>query len=142
MKLKVLQLFPTEWASMSEAGHLCLFNEVRPSDFDRIDYALLGVDQEGDRAIGYITVKELDHESVYWQFGGALPPIRDTIWSYRLYQEMLRWTFDRYERVTTYIENDNAVYLKMAAKVGFKIIGCRTFKKKIYLEHLLEREAE
>jgi RimJ/RimL family protein N-acetyltransferase len=126
---------------MAESAHLAVFGEKRPSDMDRVDYTLLGIDQEKDQPLAYITVRELDQESVYWQFGGSFPPIRDTVYSFRLYQEMLRWTFDRYQRVTTLIENDNTVYLKMAAKVGFKIIGVRTFKGKVLLEHLLEKES-
>lgn len=139
MNLAILKLDPAQWKSMSLHAHLAVFGEKRFEDMDRIDFVLLGVDHQEDKPIGYISVRELDKDSVYWQHGGSLPPIKDTIYSFKLYQEMVRWTFDRYQRVTTLIENDNAVYLKMAAKVGFKIIGCRTFKGKVLLEHLLEK---
>lgn len=126
---------------MSEHAHFAVFKELRTRESDRIDYVLLGTDDE-DIPLGYITVRELEDDAVYWQFGGALPPIKGSIHSFGLYQDMLRWTFDKYERITTLIENDNAAYLKMAAKVGFKIIGCRTFKGKVLLEHLLEKETK
>jgi RimJ/RimL family protein N-acetyltransferase len=141
VKFRILQLLPSQWQSMSEDAHLSLFGEKRPSDMDRVDYVLLGVDDETNTPLAYITVRELDKESVYWQFGGTLPPTRQTVHSFRHYQEAVRWTLDRYQRITTLIENDNAVYLKMAAKVGFKIIGVRTFKGKVLLEHLLEKES-
>ena len=50
----------------------------------------------------------------------------------------VEWCKPRYKRITTLIENKNTVMLKMAMKVGFRVIGVRNFQGSILLEHLLE----
>lgn len=138
MQPVVQKLTAKEWAAMSEGAHLICFNEQRPSSMDRIDFALIVVrDQE---LLSYCTVRELDSESCYWQYGGAFPNAKggpESVYSYRRY---LDWCFlSGYKRVTTYIENTNLPMLKIALKTGFLIIGTRTFKNKIYLELLNEK---
>lgn len=120
----------------SEAAHKIAFKELKPASWDRIDYALLAID--GDVAAGYVTCRELDSESVYWQYGGAMPGTRDTIKSFRAYEAFVQWHKSRYKRVATYIENTNTVMLKMAMRVGFRITGVRNYQGSILLEHLLE----
>lgn len=125
-----------EWSKYAERAHLVVFSKLRPAGMDRIDFAL--VVKDGSKLMGYVTCREWDSESLYWQFGGAFPGTRETSLSFRGYQAFVRWTKDHYKRVSTLISNDNAVMLKMAAKVGFKIIGVRTFRNTILLEHLME----
>ncbi len=142
MNKKVLQIFPGDWKEYSESAHMMAFKENRSSDMDRIDYALLVINSDNDTPLGYVTVRELDAESVYWQYGGATPASIRSITSYRTYEEMIKWTSTRYKRITTLIENDNIPMLKFAMSVGYRIIGCRTFKNSILLEHLIEFDKE
>lgn len=132
-------LTPGEWASLSEKAHVICFNEKRYSYMDRIDFTLLGViDSE---PVAYCTVRELDFESCYWQYGGAFPNVKDTVKSFAAYKKFADWCFEnKYKRVSTYIANTNIVMLKMAFKVGFRIIGTRTFKGDILVELLNEKE--
>lgn len=104
---------------------------------DRIDFALLAVTDSGSPA-GYVTCRETDNETVYWQFGGAFPSIKGTVLSMRAYEDFINWTRERYSRVYTLIENTNSAMLRMAQKVGFSIIGIKNFKGQILLEHLME----
>ena len=138
----VIQIDAKEWADRwAENAHKICFDEMRPSHFNRIDYALIIVNGKNKPA-GFCTVKELDHESVYWQYGGAFPDTQGTVWTFRCYEMLLDWTFNKYKRITTYVHNENIVYLKMIMKFGFRIIGVRFFAGKIYVELLNERKGE
>ena len=136
--LSIVTLSPKEWAGFSEKAHLVVFGENRPKGLDRIDYALLVDDDE--TIIAYATVKELDGESVYWQYGGTVPKFRGTSLSYKAYRKVHDWCFTAgYKRITTYVENTNIPMLKFSLKIGFIIIGTRTFKGSVYVELLKEK---
>jgi len=134
--IEVKKLLPNEWALFSENAHKICFNELKPQSFDRIDFALLGV-LDGVPS-GYVTCREYDHETLYWQFGGAFPGTRTTIRSWETYEALTDFCRGKYKRITTLIENTNTVMLKFAAKMGYRIIGIRSYKDSILLEHLLE----
>lgn len=137
MRLQVKKLSKDDWRELSEAAHLSVFNEKRSSSVDRIDYALL-CETADKNLVAFMTCRELDDETVYWQHGGSFPRFRDTLYSFASYSQFVEWHREKYKRVTTLIENTNTVYLKFAMKVGFKIIGVRNFDNQILLEHLLE----
>jgi hypothetical protein len=130
---------PKTWESFSEHAHRACFSEIKPREWDRIDYALLATNEEDDPC-GYMTCRELDSKTVYWQFGGAFKPIKGTINSMRVYESFINWHKERYDRVCTYIENDNRAMLKMASFQGFKITGVRNYAGQVLLEHILEFE--
>jgi RimJ/RimL family protein N-acetyltransferase len=131
--MRIEKLNPIEWALLAERAHLSVFDETRAKDMDRIDFALLMLNYE--MLQGYITCRELDKESLYWQFGGAFPSAHSTIRSSLAYDEAIRWCKEQgYKRITTLVENENVRYLKMAMHYGFRIIGCRFFDGKILVE--------
>lgn len=136
-KFTIKQLTPSEWAKLSEKAHLVVFNEIRPSEMNRIDYALLS-DVDGVLS-GYLTAREVDSETVYWQYGGAFPGTHSTVRAVECYGEFVRWSLEKYKYITTLVKNDNVRYLKMAMHFGFRIIGCRTFNGDILLELLNKR---
>lgn len=125
-----------DWEPMSENAHLIAFGKKKPASFDRIDFTLLVRTEK--ELMGYVTCREFDHETIYWQFGGAFPGTQSTSLSWIGYQAFVEWCKPRYKRITTLIENKNTVMLKMAMKVGFRVIGVRNFQGSILLEHLLE----
>lgn len=127
------------WKKFAESAHLICFKENRPLGLDRIDFALFAITDGGVPA-GYITCRETDSESLYWQFGGAFPSVKGTIMSYRAYEDFVNWTKARYKRAYTLIENTNSAMLRMAWSVGFLIVGIKNFKGQILLEHLMEFE--
>lgn len=137
--ITVKRLSSDEWKRLAKDAHLICFNEDRPSYKDRIDYAMLAV-SANDVPMGYITVRELDDEMAYWQFGGVFPSVKDTALSYRTYAAGVDYARTRHKRILTYIENKNVVMLKFAMKAGFRIIGTKNFKGKILVEHMLEFE--
>lgn len=137
--IEVLKIGPTEWAEISEKAHRVVFKEERPKEMDRIDYVLLMETPEGEPC-GYCTVRELDSESVYWQYGGAFPTAHSSPRAVECYSKSIEWTRSRYKRISTLVENNNVRYLKLAMHYGFRVIGCRTFQGKIYLELLNEFE--
>lgn len=138
--IEIQRLDPEQWSSFSEDAHRTCFAEFRPAYTDRIDYALLAHDPTTRGVLGYVTVKELDHESVYWQYGGAFPNIEKGTLVMRTYLQFTEVMREKYKRVTTLVENTNVSYLKLAMKVGFRIIGVRMFKGSILVELLLDFE--
>jgi RimJ/RimL family protein N-acetyltransferase len=138
MKVQIRHLTPAQWADISEMAHKVVFEKKKEASFDRIDYALMAVDEEGG-CLGYLTARDLNRENVYWQFGGAFPSVRGTASSWTTFQAALEWTKSQgYKRISMYIENTNAVFLKFALKAGFLITGLKTVGQQILLEHALE----
>lgn len=138
MTFSIRKLSQEQWVEhLAESAHFLAFGTNRPGDIERIDFALLMVD-ENDSASAYITCKEMDSETLYWQYGGAMPKYKETIYAYQGYALFIGWAFDHYKRVFTRIENTNLAMLKLALKLGFVVTGTNTFKGKIYLELLNE----
>lgn len=132
-------LNPQEWANVSENAHLTCFYEIRFAHMDRIDFTLVTAKEDVPQA--YCTVRELDSETVYWQYGGAFPSSKNTVNSFASYKMFRDWCFNNgYERISTYVENTNIVMMKMAFKVGFRVIGTRAFKGAVLVELLNEKE--
>lgn len=88
--------------------------------------------------MGYLTCRETDAHTLYWQYGGAFPGTIKSSMTWIGYQAFALWCKQRYKRVVTYIENKNTVMLKMAMKIGFVIQGIKVFDGHILLEHVLE----
>lgn len=140
MRIEVLS--PAQWSEMSEDAHRIVFRKQKPSSFDRIDYALLCVD-ETNTPMGYLTAREMDHETVYWQFGGAFPPVEKSVHAWPIYLSFVEFEkIAQRKRIVTYIENTNLTYLKMAMKAGFRINGVRYARGSVLVEHVLEFENE
>jgi hypothetical protein len=133
--VRVEVLTSDQWKEMSKDAHLICFDEVRDPSMERISFALLVVDDE--KPIAYSTVRELDSESVYMQYGGSFH--KNTHSSFKAYSLMIQRLKEMgFLRATTLIENKNAVMLKFAMKIGWLIIGCRFFEGSILLEHLIK----
>lgn len=139
--IEVQQLSPEQWSRLSEKAHLVTFGEEKPKEFDRIDFALLGV-RDQETMCGYVTCREMDMDTLYWQFGGSFPGTKETSVSWLCYQAFGAWCKERYKRTFTLVENTNIVMLKMAFKLGYRVVGTRFIKKTntIYCELLLEFE--
>jgi hypothetical protein len=138
--MNVVRYTRENWQKIGDEAHLICFGEAKPKGIDRIDFALLAVKEDIPR--GYVTCREFDAETVYWQFGGAFPGTISTSLSFKAYKSLIDWCRPQYKRITTLIENTNLVMLKMAGKMGFRIQGVRVFKGQILVEHLLEFENE
>lgn len=127
------------WKELAESAHQICFEEKRSINLDRVDFALFAITHSGIPA-AYVTCRETDSESLYWQYGGAFPSVKGTVGSYNAYTGFYNWTKERYKRVNTLIENKNSKMLKMAASVGFIITGIKNFNGTVLLEHSVEFE--
>ena len=135
--MKVLSYSKDEWKVLAADAHAICFHELRDPEMDRIDFALLAVDEE--KPLAYMTVRELDAKSAYLQHGGSFDHTRGTANSYRSYLALLNALKEKnYTRAGTYIENTNTPMLKFAMKAGWLITGIRTFEGSILLEHQLQ----
>lgn len=135
MSVELLVFTPDEWANYSEDCHAAVFREIRKRSLDRITFALAVLDAKGP--IGYVTCRETDEESIYWQYGGAIES-RYGVAAFRGFEAFIEYTEKRYRRITTLVKNDNIKYLHLLMKFGFRIIGLRCFKEEIFLELLKE----
>lgn len=122
---------------MALNAHRAVFNETLPVEQHAYDYALLALDR--GEPCGYATVKEFSLEEAYLQHGGSFGPWRGNFNVGHVYMDMLAWLKERYQRISTRVENTNIPYLKLALTAGFRVIGTRTFRGMIFLELLLER---
>lgn len=137
--MKLIIIDKETWRTdYSEAAHQIAFNKNKPASWDRIDFAVLLVDPETDLPAAYITCREMDHETVYWQFGGVLPGTIKTPKSMICFETFIEWAKNVYKRITFLVENDNYPMLNIAMKKHFRIVGIRNFKQTILLEHMLE----
>lgn len=135
--MQVHKLSPSQWSFFSRDAHKIAFGEIKEPSSDRIDYALLVVSRE-DKPAAYVTCREHDSRTVYWQFGGTMPGTRGGVGAFRAFEAMVEFARPHYDRVTCLIENTNTPMLKMAMKANFRVVGIRTYKGSILLEHLLE----
>lgn len=134
---KVLQLSQEEWAEkFSENIHKVVFKEIKPGYRDRISYAVLVVKDE--EVIGYVTVREIDNEAVYWQFGGIVPKYQKTMTAVKCIETALKWQKERSLRIVTYVKNTNLPMLRFYLGYGFLIIGTRTYRNDVMVDMVKE----
>jgi len=133
VSVELLYFTPEEWVKYSEDSHVAVFKEIRRSSLDRITYALAAIDSKGP--IGYVTCRETDEESLYWQYGGALEH-RYGVAAYRGFEAFIDQAEKNYKRVTTLVSNENIKYLHLLMKFGFRVIGLRSFNGEVFLELL------
>lgn len=121
-----------EWKNRMNDIYLDVFQAERPVNMERCNFAIIS--KKENTPVGFVTCIEMDSETIYWQFGGALKIVKRTINVMKYYKEMISWCKSRYKRITTRIENDNIQMIKLAISCGFKILGTWNFNNKIYLE--------
>lgn len=127
---------------MSVNAHLAVFTEQWSLDLERIDFALLTVD-ENDIPLQYVTIREKDSKTAYLQYGGSFPSVKGTVLSRKSFRAILD-ELDRtgYERVTFLVENTNKPMLKLALIEDFLITGVRIWDGSVLIEHLKEKKVE
>lgn len=138
LKADVRYFSPQDWNKyFAREAHIICFKEIREPEMNRIDYALVTFDK--DIPSTFCTCRELDAESVYWQYGGVFPNIEKSVSVWKNYVGVRDYSLERYKKVFTRIQNTNLPMLKLAMQAGFIIIGVMNFKAEIFLELLLER---
>lgn len=138
--MKIVKVAGDAWRwSFSEVAHKAVFGKLKPAERDRIDFAYLFVKPETDKPIGYVTCRETDSETLYWQYGGILEAYRNSVVGLRVVKAALEKCLEDYQRVHCLIENTNRPMLGLALKSGMKITGLRTYGNSVLLEHVKER---
>lgn len=136
--MNVVKLNKEDWMVLSDKAHLVVFNETRKPEMERIDFALM-VESNAGIPMQYATCRELDSESLYFQYGGSFPGTKGTIKSIQCMELILDWAeFAGYRRIAFLVENTNQAMLKLALRCGFLITGIRNFKGMILVEHTKE----
>lgn len=134
MDIKVVSKI--DFDELVEKAHLVTFNETRPQEMNRYDFALLAVEDE--KIIAYGLCREFDGETLYLGFGGCFPEYQKSRKAVEWYEEAISWALQKYKRVTTLIENENVPMLRVAFHCGLRIIGVKLFKQQIFCELMRE----
>jgi len=130
---------PETWKECSEKVHSIVHQTHRHPEFERIDYVL--VSNDNTDTYGYITVKEWDKDSVYWDFGGSIPTA-SSVKVYNALMEAINFTFEKHKKITMHTYNENIPMLKLAMKAGFRIIGIKSIENNIFCELELEKKGD
>lgn len=134
--MELVHMTSDQWTNYAADAHLVVFNEVRPVEMNRIDFAIMTVNEGIPQT--FMTARELDSETVYMQYGGSFPSAKGTVTSFTSYSLIVDYLLSKYKRITTLIENTNFPMMKFANKKGLLVVGIRYFKGQIFLEHLIE----
>lgn len=133
---------PENWRRIGAQVHAQVFGEKISPQFDRLDYALICLD-ESRAVMGYLTAFEPDRDTILWQWGGVLPGARGTPGTVRGMEKLLAWSKERYCRVKFYTANQNVSMLRIALAVGFTIVGMKTGNRgQLFLELVKELKGE
>ncbi len=118
---------PSEWAEISEVARAKSFGDVRPSDVDRIDFAMMLVDDYG-RPAGYATGSAINAEVFHLKMGGAFPNDVGRMTMKHLYplvhQHLRALGFGH---VLTCVRSENVAVLRHAMRQGYRICGFSNF---------------
>ena len=139
MVLNVKRIEKQDWYALAGPAHESVFNETWSADNERIDYTLLTVDEK-NVLVQYATIREVDAETGYIQYGGSFPSYKGTTTAFESFRAILGYLYGQYRYVSFLTENTNFPMLKFAIKEKFYIVGMRNFKGHIMLEHLKERD--
>ena len=122
----ILEFIPKEdWVKFSEGCYAEVFGQYRRSSLDRIDFAV-GTTVD-DRPVAYITCKEFDGETLYYQFGGRFPGA-SRILLVRFFEALNKWALSKYKKVFMLVERDNTPMIKLGFHTGFRIEGVTIYK--------------
>lgn len=113
-------------------AHFQAFDVVRPSEFNRCDFAL--VSMCGDEPTGFLQCMEMDADTIYLQSGGAFSPTKKSVFILPSFLALVDWCRTNYRRLVMRVSNENRAMLQLALKGGFLIIGTSNFKGKVTLE--------
>lgn len=137
--IAVHRLSKEDWSKLASDAHRAIFGESKPASQERIDFALLCVEQTTDDVLSYVTCKELSPDTLYWSYGGAFPSSSKGVIAWACYEAMTAKSFELgFKTIFTLIENGNKPMLKFAAKMGYVIVGIRHVSGCTMLEHVLE----
>ena len=125
-----------QWKKLSGFAHAAVFGKQKDPLAERISYAWLIL--ENDKPAAYITVLELDSETVYWQFGGAFPWAWNSRTVTKSYDLALSAQGAISRCIATRIENNNFAMLKLALSRKFLPIGIRNYQGSVLLELVKE----
>lgn len=126
MEVIVTKVSLDDFNLIAEDVHKGCFQEVRPKEMNRFDYALLtSTEQHG--LTSYATILEHDAESAYMQHGGTFHPDNGFLTS-KSYMKMIDWLKEKYPVITTRIFNTNKPMLRLADRAGFLIHGVEYYK--------------
>lgn len=129
--MNVVKYDKEQWELVSEGIHELVFDEIRPSFLNRIDYALVVWDEE---PIGYVTCRETDSESIYISYGGIIPKNRRTDKSKQAMNEIISYLKSNYKRANMLVENTNIFMLKKALNNNFIPVGVANYRGSIFID--------
>jgi hypothetical protein len=138
LKLTLKILTPSEWAEIAEVARLKSFGDFRPASFDRIDFAMLLLDDQ-NRPVGYANGSALTADTWHMKYVAAF---------HRDVGIHVMGDFDPivhghlralgFRRVLTHISPENLPALRFTMKLGYRICGYANFANEPLVELTLD----
>jgi RimJ/RimL family protein N-acetyltransferase len=139
----VKKILKEDWIEkFAENAHLTVFDERIEKDKDAIDFALITIDQDTDRLVSYVTVREYDKDHAHWFWGGSFPTYRGTVSALRSMEAIFDWIKANYKKLSFFTQNTNFPMLKFGIQKKFQIVGLRLAQGGLLLEHVIEFNKE
>lgn len=131
--MKFVTLSHPEWRRFAPSAHKAVFGVDRTADYERCDWAVLAVSHD-DAPLGFATVRELNQNEVYLQFGGIFEKFRNSPACYKALTGLLRIVAQNFTKARTFVEAENSSYLRLALKMGFVPCGYKSVNGSGFLE--------
>ena len=122
----------------STAYQAVFCNDPSDQDPSLFDYALIGIDEETDLPISYVTCKQLNAHTMFLEYGGVAPEYRNTPKSQSIFIEAIKYLQKAGAKIINFATtNDNVKMQILGLKAGFKCMGCYMDGSKLFLEYSL-----
>jgi len=142
----ILAFSREEWIKRFQAPAYQAAFAKDPSDMDPslFDLAILGVDEETDKPISYMTCKQQSEHAIFIEYGGVFPDFRGSPKSQQFFNDGMTYLQKAGAKIINFATtNDNVKMQIMGLKAGFRCMGCYMDGSKLFLEYsLYQKEGE
>lgn len=136
--IKIVPAPSDEWQRhCNEQAFKATFGDALLPTSHLLDLALLAIDTETDRPIGFVTIKNEQRHIARMNVGGMFVKGHYTA---EAFKKAVAWLKGEYKAATMEVENGNVAMLKLAMNHGFLVIGTRHFIGRTFLELFLDFE--
>lgn len=128
------------WEMYAATANKELFGDMYPDEvYKDYDFVVLVTNEDKDK-VCYSTVKELDKETVYLNFGGTFSKFRGKGLTNECFNKIVSCLKDKYKRLGLTCRTKNIPMIKVGLNEGFEIVGMRMVYGFVNLELLYEKE--
>lgn len=133
--MKLFLLTDDEWLKIADDAYKAVFGSLAPENMSKIERndGAIAVYDEGE-LVGFCSFKEIDANSIFLTFGGAIPACQGKLVVARMFKKIVEM-FEGigFKRLKIRTTNDNIKMLRLGLGFGFKIIGTEIHRDKLFI---------